>query len=74
MHVIYPAPKIALQADKIDMIKERIGEENFRTLFERVWKPVKSCRDIAARILTKPQFRQFLGLTEVESSAYIRIS
>ena len=74
--MIFPDPKIQLQADKIELIRERIGDENFKKLVERVttWKAVKSCRDVAARILSKVQFRQFLGLTEAESSPYIRIS
>jgi len=76
IQVIYPDPKIQVQADKIELIKERIGEENFKTLIERVvtWKPVKSCRDVANRVLTKLQLRQFLGLTESECAPYIRIS
>jgi hypothetical protein len=77
IQVIYPDPKIAIpQDDKIDMIRERIGDENFRKLVERqvVYKAVKSCREVARRILSKVQFRQFLGFTEVECSPYIRVS
>jgi hypothetical protein len=72
--VIYPAPRIAPAADKIDVIRRKVGGDAFQTLFDRIvsWRPVKSCRDVANRVLSDSKLREFLELAEVESQPQVR--
>lgn len=73
--VIFPAAKIVFEPDKVPEIRDRTGGVNFKKLSvcEIVYKPVKNCRDVAIAILSKVQLREFLALTEKESSPYVRI-
>jgi hypothetical protein len=72
--VIQPAAKITPPlGDKLDIVRNLMADEDFKSLFDRIvaWNPVKSCRDVAARILSPGQLKKFLGLCEKESAAYV---
>jgi hypothetical protein len=74
--VIYPAPRIAQlkDHDQSAAIYLALGKSNFAALFEKVilWKPVKSCRDVAARILAPAKLKKFFELAEADSPAQVR--
>jgi hypothetical protein len=72
--VIYPAARIAPKPEIIPDVEKAIGKPAFGTLFERVvlWKPVKSCRDVAVRILAPAKLKKFFELAESESPAQVR--
>jgi hypothetical protein len=72
--VIYPVPRIAPKPEVIPDIQKAIGKPNFSILFDRaiIWKPVKSCRDVAARILIPATLTKFFQLAESESPAQVR--
>jgi hypothetical protein len=72
--VIYPAARIAPKPEIIEDVRKAIGNPAFGTLFERVilWKPVKSCRDVATRILPTTKLKKFFQLAESESPAQVR--
>ena len=71
---IHPSPKIVIVADKVPSLKKLL-EDHFYSLIEEVkqWKAVKACREIAEKILSPSENRQFLSQTEVECEPYIRI-
>jgi len=72
--VIYPVARIAPKPEAIEQLENAIGKPAFGTLFERVvlWKPVKSCRDVAARILAPAKLKKFLDLAESDSPTQVR--
>jgi hypothetical protein len=77
--VIFPGPRIETPADDqklAELRSEILGDDDFKTLFERIvfWRPVKSCRDVAVRILTPQRLKKFLGICEVECPAQVRFS
>ena len=74
--VIFPAPRIAPKPDQIAQIEKAIGKPAFGQLFDRVivWKPAKSCRDVAQRILKGATLKKFFDLAETDSPAQVRIS
>jgi hypothetical protein len=74
--VIFPAPKIAPKPELIPDVEKAIGKPAFNALFERVilWKPVKSCRDVALRVLSGAKLKKFLDLAEADCPAQVRFS
>ena len=77
--VVFPGPGLETPRDEKDLAALRgdiLGDADFKTLFERVvsWRPVKSCRDIAVRILTPMQLKKFLVACEVPSQPQVRFS
>jgi hypothetical protein len=71
--VIRPGPALKPKEAAIDATKKMLKEEHFKLLFDwkAIWKPVKNCRDVAARILTAAKLKKFLSLCEVESTPYV---
>jgi hypothetical protein len=72
--VIFPAPRIAPKAEIIPEMEKAIGKPAFNMLFERtvVYKAVKSCRDVASRILAGAKLKRFFELAETDSPAQVR--
>jgi hypothetical protein len=72
--VIFPSPKIAPPKDQLGAVQDALGKDDFTTLFEKIisWVPVKSCRDVAMRVLPTAKLKKFLALCEVECSPQVR--
>src|SRR5437762_6723510 len=47
--LIFPAPRIAPKPEDVPDVEKAVGKSAFNMLFDQViiWKPVKSCRDVA---------------------------
>jgi hypothetical protein len=72
--VIFPAPRIVPKPQSIPALEKFLTKPIFQTLFKSttIWKPVKSCRDVAAAILPKSVFSKFRTLAETDSPAQVR--
>jgi hypothetical protein len=74
--VIFPIAKIAPDQKQLPEVRSAIGKDAFQVLFDRfvLWKPVKSCRDVAVRVLSPSKLKAFLEIAEVDCPAQVRFS
>ncbi len=72
--VIIGAAAIKLPKDAVDKVRELLGEEHFKTLFDRTvgYAPVKGFRDVAAAVLTEAKARKIIALCETPASPYVK--
>jgi len=72
--VIVGSPSIKPNEAAIEAVKNAVGEEHFKTLFDRVigFKPVKGFRDVVNAILTPAKAKKVLGLCEAAAAPYIK--
>jgi len=72
--VICASPAIKPGKDAIEAVKAVVGEEHFKTIFDRVvnFQPCKGFRDVVAALLTPAKATKVFALCEAPSTPYVK--